>query len=113
MATPYIDDRNDDHYFIHHPDLGCEVASRCLSCPLEFCKEDDPAKYQLMLRREKDSVLVDALDRLVEFRPLERQDQITQEITHQFGVTQRTVWKTLQRFRAYQAAQAAKGRKET
>ena len=70
------------------PDTGCDVAPRCLECPLPACKYDDPAAYRQATQRN--------LDRLV--RQARHDTGLgAARLGRQFGVSERTVYRILQR----------------
>ena len=72
-------------------DNGCAVSRSCLRCPLPQCKYDDP---NLKRRRE-------ARDRRdVEILALRRRKRLTvKEVARRFGVSERTVFRAVQRER--------------
>ncbi len=49
------------HYSIP-PDRGCEVAPKCLECPLPQCKHDDPLGYVRQLRLDKDARMLEEIE---------------------------------------------------
>ena len=74
---------------------GCEVNPvllGCLSCPLEVCRYDDPAGYQLAKRRERDLVMVDLMT---------EKGLTAAETGRRFSVTVRTVFRVLLRVRKW------------
>ncbi len=38
----------------HYPDTGCEIARRCLACPLPRCQYDDPGSVRAWLSAARD-----------------------------------------------------------
>jgi predicted DNA-binding protein (UPF0251 family) len=70
---------------IRYIDDGCEVASRCLECPLPVCRHDGGG-----LRKIRNEI------RNAEIVRLRRVDGVgTAEIARRFGVHKRTVWRIL------------------
>ena len=63
-------------------DTGCEVAPKCLECPLPQCRYDDPGWFQRHKNDERDRGIISAL----------RQDglSVTQAV-YRFGISRRTV----------------------
>jgi hypothetical protein len=76
----------------HYPykDDGCEVSASCLRCPLPRCKYDDPGWLQRTQRQRRDTQLLRA----------HREEKLpVAELAARFHVSQRTVWRVLQRER--------------
>lgn len=72
-------------------DDGCEVSPRCLNCPLPRCKYDDPGQVQRAQRQRRDQQVVAAHE----------EERLTvPELARRFAVSQRTVFRILQRSRA-------------
>jgi hypothetical protein len=68
-------------------DDGCDVAARCLDCPLPVCKYDDPGWLQRENRHDRDVEILRRRD----------QGQPIPAIAHRFGLSTRTVHRVLQR----------------
>lgn len=73
--------------YLYHDD-GCEVAPRCLECPLPQCKYDNPRWYQVEMRRRRDQRVLKA--------HRTRGLSVTQ-LAHRFAVSERTVHRILRR----------------
>ena len=72
------------------PDMGCEVATACLDCPLSRCKHDDPEWYQLGRRLFRDLAL---------YREMLRDGLSVPAAAFRFGVLPRTIYRIKQRCR--------------
>ena len=73
----------------HYPyrDDGCDVSTSCLSCPLPWCKYDDPAAYHRG-RRE---------GRVREVLQVKRDLGTTvPQLAQRFGLSQRTIHRILE-----------------
>ena len=70
-----------------YTDTGCEVAPRCLACPLPVCKYDDPGWLRRENRHDRD---IEILQQRDEGLPVP-------DIARRFGVSARTVHRVLQR----------------
>lgn len=69
-------------------DDGCEVAPRCLQCPLPQCKYDDPGWLQRQQRQRRDS----------EVLAVRVKERLTvPQLARRFAVSQRTVFRILKR----------------
>lgn len=69
-------------------DDGCEVSRSCLQCPLPRCKHDDPGWLRREARDLRDQEILEA----------RRREQLTvPELAHRFGVSERTVFRAVQR----------------
>lgn len=67
--------------FDHYRDTGCEIAPRCLSCPLPLCRHDLPPKRAGSLMREMQlQVLLD-------------NGHTNNEAAEAMGVSQRTIFR--------------------
>ena len=76
--------------FYHYVDTGCEVSDSCLDCPLPKCRYDDPAWYLRNRRLARDFRIVQTM----------QQEALSIEDTaERFGITNRTVFRILQRCR--------------
>lgn len=71
-------------------DDGCEVSPSCLRCPLPLCKYDDPNRERREERDRRDEEIADAR---------ERERLTAPELARRFGVSQRTVFRAIQRGR--------------
>ena len=67
-----------------YPDDGCDVSPSCFTCPLEFCKYDDPTAYH----REK---------LLADYRGMEVsvQERGIQAAAIDMGVSERTIHRAM------------------
>ena len=71
-------------------DNGCAVSRSCLRCPLPQCKYDDPNLKRREARDRRD----------VEILALRRRKRLTvKEVARRFGVSERTVFRAVQRER--------------
>jgi len=69
-------------------DDGCEVAPRCLQCPLAQCKYDDPGWLQREQRQRRDS----------EVQAVRVRERLTvPQLARRFALSQRTVFRILKR----------------
>jgi len=64
------------------PDDGCEVAPKCLECPLPQCKHDDPWGYRRHQLKQRDCRILEEM---------EQKDLSVGEAAKIFGVTTRTI----------------------
>lgn len=81
---------DDASEFYHYADTGCEASDSCLDCPLPKCRYDDPAWYQRNRRLARDFRVVHTM----------QQEALSIEDTaERFGITNRTVFRILQRCR--------------
>ena len=69
-------------------DDGCEIMSSCLQCPLPQCKYDDPGWLTRERRGQRD-------EQIREVRTKEKLS--VPELAKQFSVSQRTVFRAVQR----------------
>ncbi len=76
---------NDDSYI----DTGCEASSSCLACPLAVCRHDNPAAYYQVQRQARD---------LEKVQIIYGESLTVAEAAIRFKVTQRTVFKILERY---------------
>lgn len=67
-----------------YPDTGCIESPTCLTCPLPFCKYDDPARYRAIIQARKDTITL-------------AQGGTRKLVAQRLGVTERTVYKRLAR----------------
>ena len=71
-------------------DNGCAVARSCLRCPLSRCKYDDPNARRREARDRRDG----------EMLAVRRRERLTvPELAVRFGVSERTVFRAVQRER--------------
>ncbi len=69
-------------------DDGCEVAPKCLNCPLPQCKYDDPGWMQRQRRQRRD----------LEVLAVRARERLTvPQLARRFAVSQRTVFRILAR----------------
>ena len=87
MDTAATEDTSE---FYHYEDTGCEASDSCLDCPLPKCRYDDPAWYVRNRRLARDFRIV---------HTMQREDLSIEETAMRFGVTNRTVFRILQRCR--------------
>ena len=74
-----------------YEDTGCAAAPSCLSCPLPKCVHDvDAREAEKMLRLERDRQKV---------RTIVERGWTAEQAAQQLGITQRTVFRMLQRVR--------------
>ena len=71
--------------YCHYHDEGCEFADSCLNCPLPMCVYDEPRGKQRFLKRQ----------RAGEMARLFTEGKGTRELAQIFGVSQRTIQRTL------------------
>lgn len=76
--------------FYHYVDTGCEVSDSCLDCPLPRCRYDDPVWYQRNRRLARDFRIV---------HTMQREALSIDDTAERFGITNRTVFRILQRCR--------------
>ncbi|MCS7206788.1 MAG: helix-turn-helix domain-containing protein [Dehalococcoidia bacterium] len=74
-------------------DEGCEVSPACLQCPLPQCKYDDPEGYRRWLAQQRE-----ARDRQI-WEVRQREGLTVPQLAQRFGVSQRTVFRALARWR--------------
>ena len=72
--------------YCHYHDEGCEFADSCLNCPLPMCVLDVPRGRQRFLKRRRASEMA---------RLSTEEGKGTRELAQIFGVSQRTVQRTL------------------
>ena len=72
----------------HPPDHGCEVAPKCLECPLPQCRYDDPRGYLRQQHRQKDAQLLEEM---------KHRGLSADEAAELFGVTTRTIFRVSRR----------------
>jgi len=70
-------------------DAGCELAPRCLRCPLERCRYDEPGGARRMLQRSRDEAL----------RQRREEGVAINALAAEFGVSRRSVFRMLARGR--------------
>lgn len=70
------------------PDDGCEVAPKCLECPLPQCKYDDPSGHLRQLRQQKDAQILEGM---------KQRNLSVDEAARLFGVTTRTIFRVSRR----------------
>ena len=72
--------------YCHYRDEGCEFADSCLNCPLTKCIYDEPGGKQHWLKRQRDKQIV---------RLFTVEGKGIKELALMFGLSQRTVQRTL------------------
>lgn len=72
-----------------HPDTGCDVAPRCLACPLPMCRYDDPAWFHGHRRMIRDLRIVDL------YKVMKNRVQVAERM----GLSPRTVDRALAKVR--------------
>jgi len=72
--------------YCHYRDEGCEFADSCLNCPLSKCIYDEPGGRQRWLKRQRDRQIV---------RLFTIEGKGVKELALMFGLSQRTVQRTL------------------
>ena len=72
--------------YCHYHDEGCEFADSCLNCPLPMCVCDEPRGRQRLLKRQRAGEMA---------RLFAEEGKGTKELAQVFGVSQRTVQRTL------------------
>ena len=84
--------------FYHYEDTGCEASDSCLDCPLPRCKYDDPVWYRRNRRLARDFRIV---------RVMQQEALSVEETALRFSMTQRTVFRVMQRCRQAMAQPGA------
>ena len=69
-----------------HPDLGCDVAPRCVECPLPMCRFEHPGGIRGVLKIARNREIV----RLYE------EGVAAETLAERFGTSERTVWYAVQ-----------------
>ena len=77
-----------EHFSGHHSgtileDDGCEVHPRCLECPLQMCRYDDPKWYKQWLRQKHIQKVMDR----------KQEGASVNELVMEFSVTPRTIFR--------------------
>jgi len=67
------------------PDKGCEVSSKCIDCPLPYCKYDEPERYSKLLQVQRDGRIIASI----------MQDNAVKQVAKVEGITERTVYRIL------------------
>ncbi len=65
-------------------DHGCEIAPKCLECPLPQCKHDDPLGYVRGLTQQRDARMLEEI---------EQRGLSVDEAAQAFRITPRTIFK--------------------
>ena len=76
--------------FYHYEDSGCAVSDSCLDCPLPRCRYDDPVWFQRNRKLAKDFRML---------RVMQQESLTIEETAKRFSITNRTVFRILQRCR--------------
>lgn len=71
-------------------DSGCEVAPRCLECPLPRCRYDDPGGLRGLLNESRNAAMLQA----------HAAGRTADEIARRFGVSRRSVFRILRQQRS-------------
>lgn len=72
--------------FCQYRDEGCELAESCLNCPFPKCIYDQPGGKRRWLKKRRDREIV---------RVHTNEGKNVKELVEMFGVTERTVQRTL------------------
>jgi hypothetical protein len=75
--------------YCHYRDEGCEFADSCLNCPFPRCIYDESRGRQRWLKGQRDREIV---------RRFYIEGRGVKELALQFGVSQRTVQRTLKNY---------------
>jgi len=79
----------------HYADTGCDLHPSCLTCPLVRCRYDEPGGLKQLLSTQRDERI----------RRLVRQEgQSVDAVAQQFGLSRRTIFRSLARRRAKRGA---------
>jgi hypothetical protein len=73
---------------IQYRDDGCDVHTRCLTCPLPRCRYDEPGGLRAMLNAYRDQQVV----------ALRRDGAPIDQIAERYGLSRRTVFRILSAF---------------
>ena len=76
--------------YCHYRDEGCDLADSCLSCPFPRCIYDEPWGRQRLLKGRRNREIV---------RLFRKGGKGVRELAKLFGVSQRTVQRTLKNYR--------------
>ena len=71
------------------PDEGCEVAPRCIACPLPICKYDDMPSYRREKQVQTYKIIID----------LVRTGLTNQKVASHLGIAVRTVQRAKEKTR--------------
>lgn len=78
---------------LEYADEGCELASRCLTCPLPRCKHDEPGGARRLLMEARDRQII----------ALRQTGRMTiSALARTFGLSRRSVFRILQQARQAQ-----------
>ena len=78
----------EDAEFDHFEDKGCEVAPKCVECPLPFCRFDDPEGFQILRQQVRD---------LEKVAVMMRDGLTVLAAAGRFHITERTMFRVLHR----------------
>lgn len=95
---PLVERRDALPEHMTYRDEGCELAPRCLECPLPRCKYDEPGGARRLRVETRDHALVCAW---------RAEGLSVNELARRFGVSRRSVFRILQAARAGRPAGAA------
>lgn len=73
-----------------YTDTGCEASPSCLTCPLPVCKYDVPGGVRQARRLQADAERIAVM---------EREGLMVAEAAERFGITERTMFRILERNR--------------
>ncbi len=83
---PLVERRDALPEHITYRDEGCELAPRCLECPLPRCKYDEPGGARRLRVETRDEALVAAW---------RRERLSVNELAHRYGISRRSVFRIL------------------
>jgi hypothetical protein len=72
-----------------YQDTGCDVHPHCLTCPLVRCRYDEPGGVRRLFSEDRDRSIAS----------LQRDGETVGSIARRFGVSERTVFRSLARMR--------------
>ena len=75
--------------YCNYPDEGCEFSESCLNCPLPLCVYEEPRGKQRLIKETRNSKIVGMYI---------HEGKSTGELAELFGVSQRTVQRTLKKY---------------
>ena len=86
---------NEENFFDHYKDTGCQESESCLSCPLEQCVEDiGPDRHRRVTGAKKDAERADAV--VIAELTMSR-SQAIKKVARDYGLTRRTIQRILER----------------
>lgn len=99
-ALPLVERRDALPEHMSYRDEGCELAPRCLDCPLPRCKYDEPGGARRLVTERRDEALVETWRR--ERPPIH-------ELARRYGISRRSVFRILRAARLAHPAEAPSG----